>query len=64
MNGNGVSKKLTIAGIGIASLISLKDAQPSILAYCLVAGIVIITLSAIVLQAKLDQNGHNEPRTD
>ena len=59
---NGVSKKLTVAGIGIASLISLKDAQPSILAYSIVAGIVLITLSAIGLQALLDKK--NEPAVD
>ena len=59
---NGVSKKLTTAGIGIASLITLKDAQPSILAYSIVAGIVLITMSAIGLQAFLDKR--NEPATD
>ena len=52
---NGVSKKLTTAGIGIASLITLKDAQPSVLAYSIVAGIVVITLSAIGLQALIDK---------
>ena len=54
---NGVSKKLTASGIGIAALISLKDAQPSILAYSIAGGIVLITLLAISVQAWLDRNG-------
>lgn len=51
---NGVSKKLTVSGIGIAGLLATIKVQPSILAYMVVVGIVVITLTAIGVQAYLD----------
>lgn len=51
---NGVSKKLTVAGVGIAGLLATIKVQSSILAYMVVAGIVVITLTAIGVQAYLD----------
>ena len=51
---NGVSKKLTIAGVSIGALITVIKAEPNILAYIVVAGIVVITLAAIGSQTYLD----------
>ncbi len=55
MTEGGVSKKLTVAAAGIAALLALKDAQSSYLAYSIVGGIILISLSAMGLQAFLDR---------
>lgn len=56
---NGVSKKLTVAGISIGALIAVIKTQPSMLAYIVVVGIVVITLAAIGSQTYLDSR--NKP---
>ena len=63
MTENGVSKRLTVAGISIGSLVAIIKTQPSMLAYWIVAGIVIITLAAIGSQTYLDvhRNQSSEP---
>lgn len=53
---NGVSKKLTVAGISIGALVAIIKTQPSMLAYIVVVGIVVITLAAIGSQTYLDKN--------
>jgi len=57
---NGVSKKLTVAGIGVGSLVAVIKTQPTWLAYIAVIGIVVITLAAISTQAYLDSRKPKE----
>jgi xanthine/uracil permease len=52
---NGVSKKLTVSGIGIAALVSIVNEPPSKLSYFVAAGIALITLLAITAQTYLDR---------
>jgi len=58
MTEGGTSKKLTVAGIGIAALLAVTKAEQSYLSYFAEAGITAITLAAIAVQAWLDmKNG-------
>lgn len=52
---NGVSKKLTVAGVGIAALLTLADNEPNYLTYLVGAGIFLITWLAIIVQAQIDK---------
>ena len=61
-NNGRVPKKLTTAGIGLAMLVSMKDAQPHILSYCIVGGIVIITMAAVLIQGWLDNKTEATPQ--
>lgn len=51
---NGVSKKLTVAGVGIAALLTLGKTEASDLATLVASGIIGITLVAIAAQTFLD----------
>lgn len=57
---NGVSKKLTVSGIGIAALVSIVNEPPSKLSFFVAGGIAVITLLAIAAQTYLDSR--NEPK--
>lgn len=54
---NGVSKKLTVAGVGIAALLTLARAEANTLSFYVAVSITVITLTAIGVQAFLDYKG-------
>lgn len=51
---NGVSKKLTVSGIGIAALVSIVNEPASKLSFFIAGGIAVITLLAVAAQTYLD----------
>jgi hypothetical protein len=60
---NGVSKKLTVAGVGIVSLLTLAKGEANTLAFYVAVSITVITLAAISVQAFLDfKNGKTTPK--
>ena len=64
MNTSGGSKKLTISGIGLGAIVgtTIPAASESAIAYCIKIGaIVVITLTAIIVQMWLDNKKTSEP---
>jgi putative effector of murein hydrolase LrgA (UPF0299 family) len=58
---NGVSKKLTVAGVGIVALLTLSKSEANTLAFYVAVSITVITLASISVQAILDyKNGRKE----
>lgn len=61
---NGVSKKLTIAGVGIAALLTLSQSEVNTLAFYVAVSITVITLVAVATQAFLDYKNGNKIDND
>lgn len=58
---NGVSKKLTVAGVGIGALLTLSQSEANTLAFYIAVSITVITLVAIAVQARLDSKNGKKP---